>query len=142
VRQCLVEHAAPPALICVLDESVFSRIVGERNVAQGQLARLIDLADRPNITIEIVPFTAGLHRGLLEPFIILEFPDPEDSDVLYLESSRDSIFSHDEAGEITGYREVFEQLRDISLGPADTLDHLRTRTSPDHVTNPANQNSF
>jgi transcriptional regulator with XRE-family HTH domain len=124
-RQRLLEHATPPTLICVLDESVISRIVGERNVAQRQLARLIDLASRPNITIQIVPFTAGLHSGLLEPFIILEFPDPEDSDVLYLESSRDAIISHDEAGEITGYREVFEQLRDISLGPADTLEYLR-----------------
>jgi transcriptional regulator with XRE-family HTH domain len=124
-RQRLLEQIAPPALICVLDESVISRIVGERDVAQDQLARLIELASRPNITIQIVPFTAGLHRGLLEPFIILEFPDPEDGDVLYLESSRDAIFSHDEDGEITGYREVFAQLRNISFSPADTLDYLR-----------------
>jgi len=124
-RQRLLEQVTPPALICVLDESVISRAVGEREVAQDQLARLIELASRPNITIQIVPFTAGLHRGLLEPFIILEFPNPEDGDVLYLESSRDAIFSHDEDGEITGYREVFEQLRNISFSPADTLDYLR-----------------
>jgi transcriptional regulator with XRE-family HTH domain len=124
-RQRLLERVTPPALICVLDESVISRVVGEREVAQDQLARLIELASRPNITIQIVPFTAGLHRGLLEPFIILEFPDQEDGDVLYLESSRDAIFSHDEAGEITGYREVFEQLRSISFSPADTLGYLR-----------------
>ena len=124
-RQRLLEQITPPAVTCVLDESVISRIVGEREVAQDQLARLIELASRPNITIQIVPFTAGLHRGLLEPFIILEFPDPEDGDVLYLESSRDAIFSHDEAREITAYREVFEQLRNISFSPADTLDYLR-----------------
>lgn len=124
-RQRLLEQVTPPALICVLDESVISRVVGEREVAQDQLARLIELASRPNITIQIVPFTAGLHRGLLEPFIILEFPDPEDGDVLYLESSRDAIFSHDEAGEITAYREVFKQLRGISFSPADTLDYLQ-----------------
>jgi hypothetical protein len=125
IRQRLLEHAAPPTLICVLDEAVISRIVGQRDIAPGQLARLIELADTPNITIEIVPFTRGLHRGLLEPFIILEFPDHEDSDVLYLESSRDAIFSHDEVGEITGYREVFEQLRNISLGTTGTLEYLR-----------------
>jgi transcriptional regulator with XRE-family HTH domain len=124
-RQRLLEQVTPPALICVLDESVISRIVGEQEVAPDQLARLIELASRPNITIQIVPFTAGLHRGLLEPFIILEFPDPEDGDVLYLESSRDAIFSHDEDGEISGYREVFEQLRNISFSRADTLDYLR-----------------
>lgn len=128
-RQRLLERATPPTLICVLDESVIARIVGQRNIAQGQLTRLIELASRPDITIQVVPFTKGLHRGLLEPFIILEFPDHEDSDVLYLESSRDAIFSHDEAGEITSYREVFEQLRDISLSPADTLDELRNHAS-------------
>ena len=123
-RQLLLEQITPPTLICVLDESTVQRVIGEQDVAQSQIARLISLANRPTITIEIVPFTAGLHRGLLESFIILEFPGPEDSDVLYLESSRDSIFSHDEAGEITGYREVFEHLRGISLGPAGTLSYL------------------
>ncbi len=122
-RQRLLEQTTP-TLICVVDESAIQRLIGERNVVQGQIARLIDLANRPNITIEIVPFSAGLHSGMLEPFIILEFPEPEDSDVLFMETSRDLILSHDEAGEITGYREVFEHLRSISLGPAGTLAYL------------------
>jgi Domain of unknown function (DUF5753) len=124
-RQRLLEQATPPTLICVVDESAVQRLMGERNVAARQIDRLINLANRPNITIEIVPFSAGLHRGMLEPFNILEFSDPEDSDVLFLETSKDMIFSHDEAGEITvGYREVFEELRRISLGPAGTLAYL------------------
>jgi hypothetical protein len=59
--------------------------------------------------------------GMLESFVILEFPEPEDSDVLFMETSRDMILSHDEAGEITGYLEVFEELRGISLGTDGTL---------------------
>jgi hypothetical protein len=62
---------------------------------------------------------------MLEPFHILEFPNHEDSDVLFLESSRDTILSRDESGEIAGYRAVFEDLRDASLGAADTLTYLR-----------------
>jgi hypothetical protein len=34
------------------------------------------------------------------------------------------ILSHDEAGEISGYRELFEHLRSISLGPDSTLAFL------------------
>lgn len=128
-RQRLLEQSTPPTLICVVDESAIRRLLGERNVARTQVARLIDLANRPNITIEMVPFSAGLHQGMLEPFIILEFPDPEDSDVLFLESSKDMIISHDEAGEIAGYREVFERLRQISLGPAATLDYFKSRNT-------------
>jgi transcriptional regulator with XRE-family HTH domain len=123
-RQHLLEQASPLDLICVLDEAVIQRLAGERSIAPGQIERLISLATRPNITIEILPFDAGLHHGMFESFIVLEFPDPEDSDVLFVETSRDMIVSHDEAGEISGYLEVFEQLRSMSLGPDGTLPYL------------------
>jgi hypothetical protein len=66
---------------------------------------------------------------MLEPFHILEFPDHEDSDVLFSESTRDMILSRDEFGEIAGYRAVFEDLRDASLGAAGTLTYLRNLAS-------------
>lgn len=128
-RQDLLDQDSPPVMFCVLDEAAVRRMAGQRDVAPGQIARLIDLAGRPNVTLEIVPFSAGFHRGMLEPFLILEFSDSEDSDVLFSESSRDTIFSHDEAGEITGYREVFEELRAISLGKSGTLTFLRNLAS-------------
>ncbi len=123
-RQQLLEQNPSPTLICVIDEAAIQRLLGQRSIARGQIVHLIELAERPNITVEIVPFSAGFHRGLLEMFTILEFPDPEDADVLFSETSRDTILSQDEAGEITGYREVFEQLRSISLGPDKTLSYL------------------
>jgi transcriptional regulator with XRE-family HTH domain len=124
-RQQLLEMPDPPTLIYVVDESAIQHLLGENSAAKDQLARLIDLAQRPNIEIEVVPFSQGLHRGMLEPFLILEFPDPEDNDVVFLESSRDMIFTNDEAGEITGYREVFEHLRSISIGPEGTLEYFK-----------------
>jgi Domain of unknown function (DUF5753) len=124
-RQELLDQDYPPAIVCVLDEAVVQRLAGQRDVARGQVARLLDLAGRANVTLEIVPFSAGFHRGMLESFLIVEFPDAEDGDVLFSESSRDTIVSYDEAGEITGYREVFEDLRSISLGEEGTLAYLR-----------------
>jgi hypothetical protein len=123
-RQRLLEQETPPTLVFVVGEEAIQRLIGERSIAQGQIARLVEAANRPSITIEVLPFSAGLHRGLLEPFVILEFPDAEDSDVLFLETSRDMILSHDEAGDITGYREAFEELRSASLGPDGTLAYL------------------
>jgi len=128
-RQELLGHVSPPAIFCVLDEAVVQRLAGQRDVARGQIARLLELAGRPNATLDIVPFSAGFHRGMLESFLIVEFPDVEDGDVLFSESSRDTIVSYDEAGEITGYREVFEDLRSISLGEEGTLDYLRNLAS-------------
>ncbi len=124
-RQRLLEQAEPPAYICILDEAVIQHIVGERNVAERQMARLIDLARRPNVTIEIVPFTAGLYNGILQAFLHLEFPDPEDADVVFLEGpTRDTLLSNDDAGEVTEFRELFEAIRSVSMGPARTLAYL------------------
>jgi hypothetical protein len=123
-QQQLLEQPSPPYLMCVIDEAAIQRLTGDRDIALGQIDQLINLATRPNVTIEVVPFAAGLHRGMLESFAILEFPEPEDSDVLFLETSRDLILSNDEAGVISGYLEVFEDLRSISLGPDGTLAYL------------------
>jgi hypothetical protein len=123
-RQHLLGQDSPPTSIFIVDEAAIQRLVGERAIAPDQIKRLISLANKPNLAIELVPFSAGLHRGMLESFIILEFPEPEDSDVLFIETSRDLIISRDEAVEITGYREVFENLRSISLGSEGTLAYL------------------
>jgi transcriptional regulator with XRE-family HTH domain len=128
-RQQLLQRDPPPTIWCVVDEAAVQRLVGQRDVAEGQLARLIELAGRPNVNLEIVPFSTGFHRGMLEPFLILEFPDPEDTDVLFSESSRDTIFSQDESGEIAGYREVFEDLRSDSLDASATLSYLENLAS-------------
>ena len=128
-RQELLDRDPPPTIACVVDEAAVQRMAGQRNVAPGQIARLIELASRPDTSLQIVPFSAGFHRGMLEPFLILEFPDPEDSDVLFSESSRDTIFSQDESGVIAGYREVFEELRSASLDAAATLAYLRNLMS-------------
>ena len=125
IRQEILEQDESPTVICLIDEAAIQHVIGQSEIARGQLDRLIEMAGRPNITIEVVPFSTGIHRGMLEPFLILEFPDPEDSDVLFMETSRDTIISHDEAGDITGYRETFELLGEISLGADGTLTYLR-----------------
>jgi hypothetical protein len=123
-RQQLLEQSSPPTMMFVLSEAVAQHLVGEQSIATDQIDRLIKMASRPNVTIELIPFGAGLYRGMLESFTVVEFPEPEDSDVLYRETIRDTIITRDQAEEISGYREVFESLRNVSLGPDDTLTYL------------------
>ena len=61
---------------------------------------------------------------MAENFNILEFGESADNDVLYFESARDALFSHDATEEITSYRELFEDLRRASLGPKGTIGYL------------------
>jgi transcriptional regulator with XRE-family HTH domain len=123
-QELLLDRSNSPILFFILDEAVIHRLVGTKDLWQAQLEKLVHMADRPEVSIEIVPFSVGLHRGMADNFNILEFAVPTDHDVLYFESLRDSIFSHDTTEEIAIYRELFEDLRSISLGPEGTRDYL------------------
>jgi transcriptional regulator with XRE-family HTH domain len=124
-RQELLKRSDAPLLFFIIDEAVVRRVVGGAEVMRPQIQRLIDAADLPNVTVEVVPFTAGLLPGLQAPFVIHEFPDAADDDVLYLESPRGDLLSRDDADEILSFREDFERLRRASLGPAGTVEFLR-----------------
>jgi transcriptional regulator with XRE-family HTH domain len=131
-RQQLLEQSTAPSLYVILDEAAIHRLVGEKSLRDEQLAHLISLASRSNVTIEIIPFSAGLHSGMAEMFTILEFDNESDGDILYFESARDSLFSRDDAEEISIYREMFEGLRRASLGPAGSLGFLK-KTAGDNA---------
>jgi hypothetical protein len=116
-RQELLERADSPLLFFILDEAAIRRPIGGKDVMRRQLRQLVELAARPHVTVEVVPFSVGGHPGLQGSFVIQEFPDPADDDVLYLEGSQGEVISRDDPDLILRYREVFEDLRRLSLGP-------------------------
>jgi len=87
-RQELLERPDPPRLFFVLDEAVARRTVGSPAVMHHQIHRLIEMADRPNVTVEVIPFSAEFRAAMANPFCIMEFPDPADDPVVYLESNK------------------------------------------------------
>ncbi|HZD69799.1 MAG TPA: helix-turn-helix transcriptional regulator [Actinomycetes bacterium] len=109
----LLERSDPPDMLFVLDEAALHRWVGGRDVMRHQLHRLRDAA-RENITIEVVPFTSGAHPGMQGPFVIFEFFDEHDEDVLFLENSRGDLIVRDEQQEIEPYRLSFADLRELA----------------------------
>jgi transcriptional regulator with XRE-family HTH domain len=121
----LLERPNPPLLFFILDEAVIRRLLGDESLRKQQLEKFISMAERPEVVIEIVPFGVGLHSGMSNVFSILEFPGPSE-DVLYFEGVHESIFSRNMTEDVTVYRELFEELRSISLGPKGTLDYLVT----------------
>jgi transcriptional regulator with XRE-family HTH domain len=84
-RQAILDRDDPPLLWVVLDENVLHRQVGEAKVMHDQLMHLADLSLRSNITIEVVPYQAGAHSGLLGAFVIAEFADAPA--IAYLETA-------------------------------------------------------
>jgi transcriptional regulator with XRE-family HTH domain len=63
-RQSILDRAEPPHIIAVLDESVLRRLVGSPVIMYEQLTHLGDVAERPNVSVEIVPASTGANAGL------------------------------------------------------------------------------
>ncbi|WDZ90810.1 Scr1 family TA system antitoxin-like transcriptional regulator [Nocardiopsis sp. HUAS JQ3] len=57
-------------------------------------------------------------------FVILEFPEPADPTVVYLEKDSNGVYL-EEPEEIARYRNLVNRLRLATLRPSDTIDHLR-----------------
>ena len=116
-RQELFERPAPPEAFFILDEAVLRREVGGAKVMARQIDHLTDLAQRPNISIQVIRFSAGAHSAMAGPFVHLEFPEDNDPDVIFVENALgDTLFRDDE--EITvDYREQFWTLEDLATAP-------------------------
>jgi transcriptional regulator with XRE-family HTH domain len=122
-RENLFDSENAPSFHFMLDEAVVRRLVGGASVMRSQLRRLLEVVDKPNVVVEIIPFSAGLNPGMRSPFEIIEFADPSDSDIVFLESRRGDIIS-DVSEETLSYREAFAELGKASLGPRDSLAWL------------------
>ena len=116
-RQELLERAEPPEAFFILDEAALRREVGGPKVMARQIDHLVAMAQRPRISIQILPFSVGAHSAMSGPFVHLEFPAENDDDVIFVENALgDTIFRDDE--EITAtYREQFWVLEDLASRP-------------------------
>jgi transcriptional regulator with XRE-family HTH domain len=91
-RQSVLDRDDPPNLWAVIDEAVLRRPAGSPAVMHGQLRHLAELAERPNVTIQIIPFQAGGHSAAGGPFSILRFAEPDLPDIVYLEQLTSALY--------------------------------------------------
>jgi transcriptional regulator with XRE-family HTH domain len=108
--------ARPLTLHAVIDESVVRRVIGGPDVMNKQLEHLIETAQLPNVTLQILPFDAGEHPFLGGSAALLEFPETTHLDVVYLEGLAGDYYE-EQPHEVARYREEFDRLS------ARALDH-------------------
>jgi transcriptional regulator with XRE-family HTH domain len=115
-RQKVLARDDPLTLDVILDEAAILRMVGGPEVMRGQLAHLASMADRPNITVQVLPLDAGAHPATTGEFTILAFPDLVAPDVVYLENMTSDLYVEQEA-EVYRYGMAFDRLRALA-GPS------------------------
>jgi transcriptional regulator with XRE-family HTH domain len=120
-RQAVLAQGGPPDLWVVLSESVLRVHAGGPALMRAQFRRLAGDAERPNITLQVLPFTSAAHVHPISPFTMLEFPDAADPAVVYLEHLTGSLIVENE-DDVRRYRAVFDHLRAEALGTGPSAD--------------------
>jgi hypothetical protein len=125
-RQGLLDQEQPPAMRVLLDDAVLARPVGGATVMAAQRRRLLADAERPAVTLQVLPVDAGAHAGMDGPFTIFGFPAPAERDVVALDSAADALYL-ESPEDLRRYRRVFELLLPAALTPEASAALLARR---------------
>ncbi|MET8152686.1 helix-turn-helix domain-containing protein [Actinoplanes sp. NPDC049668] len=106
-QKTLFARNPPIRIVTVLGEGALTRSVGGEQVFKGQIDHLRRLSGEDMFDIRVLPFSVGAHAAMAGAFRILEFDDPEDPDVVYLESHVGALYLEEQA-EVAEYRRIFD----------------------------------
>jgi len=122
-RQSLLTQEDPLQLALVLDEAVLQRPVGGARVMREQLERLSAAFELPNISLQVLPFSAGAHGGMDGTFTMLRFGDPSNHDVVFSANAAGGLFLEKDE-ELERYADIFERLQASALPPRESQEMI------------------
>jgi hypothetical protein len=122
-RQRVLTRAAPPPprLYALLDEGILYRPVAPAQVMHDQFAHLIEMSQQSHVTIQIVPYAAGGHSGLLGAFIIAEPPAVQS--IVFIDDVSGGRVAED-GPTLSEVTLCFEALRSEALPKAASRDRI------------------
>jgi transcriptional regulator with XRE-family HTH domain len=120
-RQEVLNRAEPPRLCVIEGEAALRLLVGGPEVMRKQLDHLEEMAQHPNVELQVIPHSAGAHAGLFGAFVLFTFPNPAFSDVVCVEHRTGTLYM-ETPEETAEYTLIFDSLRSIALSPRDSLD--------------------
>jgi len=111
-RQEILTREDPPHVWFTLDEAVLRRAIAGPDVMRDQLAHVLDMSERPNVFIDVVPMSQGYYPGLTGSFTMLSFSNAPD--VAYTESAGQGILLQDPRT-VAGFAVMYNSLRGDAL---------------------------
>jgi transcriptional regulator with XRE-family HTH domain len=114
-RQKTVFSRTPPGrILAVLGEGALARTVGSADVTAEQTQRLRDLDQREHVEIRVLPFDTGAHAAMLGGLTVMDFDDPDDPPVVYVETYSGARFV-EQPEHLARHRAVFDSVRQQSV---------------------------
>ncbi|MGP2436078.1 helix-turn-helix domain-containing protein [Streptomyces sp. JW3] len=123
-RQRRLTGEEPMSLWAVLAEGVLRQHVGGPSVMRAQLEHLAAMAERPNISVQVLPYSRGAHSGMFGPYLLLSFPQVTSLDLVLTETPSGNIWMERESS-VEYYRTLFDDARTTALPPTESLALIR-----------------
>ncbi|WP_344162930.1 helix-turn-helix transcriptional regulator [Nocardiopsis rhodophaea] len=120
-RQSILNKIDPPDYTAVIDEAALKRIVGSSNVMVTQLRHLTHMAARHNVDIYVLPFTAGAHAATSGSFTIMDFPDPMDASLAYVDTPTLTMYL-EEDDDLRVFNSMLSRAQSAALSPQLSLN--------------------
>ncbi|HEX2419713.1 MAG TPA: helix-turn-helix transcriptional regulator [Micromonosporaceae bacterium] len=121
-RQEILAGDSAPEYTSIIDEAVLHRVVGGSDIMRAQLRHLLDLADRPRVTLRVLPFAVGTPSSSESPFTYLSIDQPL-PDVVPLSTEAGIIYV--EAPGTDGFDKAYVRLERDALSPDDSRTFIR-----------------
>ncbi|MEU4558363.1 helix-turn-helix transcriptional regulator [Actinoplanes sp. NPDC023936] len=125
-RQQILVGENPLRFNAIIDETALHRIIGNRDIMREQLHHIKDMAAVPNVSIQVLPFSAGTNPGLDGSFSILTFDEKVLPTVVYTEGQLGQIFE-DEPSETERIKRTFAGLAELALDSERSLSMIDER---------------
>ena len=116
-RQQMLDKPEPCRLWTVIDEAALRRRPGSADVLGQQLGKLIEFSQRPQIKIQVMPFTSGVAAG--GAITVLRFAESEVADVVYLDQFTGALYL-DRPADVQHYGQVMDRLCTQAEPPGST----------------------
>jgi transcriptional regulator with XRE-family HTH domain len=131
-RQHILTRPDPPRLWLAIDEAALRRPAASTGpqVMRAQVDALIEASAQPNVTLQVLPFAAGLHPAMYGPFRIFRFAGHEQPDIVYGESMT-SAWYIDKPDETALYTQALDRISAQAApgeGTVKTLRQIRKET--------------
>jgi transcriptional regulator with XRE-family HTH domain len=111
-RQAVLRKSGAPHLLAIIAQNALQNLIGDRTVMRDQLIYLTEAARRTNISMRIIPNSAGNHPGFEGPFLRLQFHDRPG--VVILANRTSSLYLEDDE-DLTVYNKVLVELLSVAL---------------------------
>jgi hypothetical protein len=125
-RQARLEQSTDVRLDAVIWEAAVITTIGGDEVQRGQLARLLELMNRPNISVQVLPLEAGDKANMSGSFVTFSFGSERSVSTVFVETLTSSQYLEGDQ-ELRGYTLVFDALRSAALSPAASAVRISQR---------------